>query len=176
MGIGFAGHGSSVSAAPGELIRLHVIANSDSETDQAVKLAVRDALVEYLGPKLRAAADVNAARMIVAENRQALQAIAATLLSEHGMDYGAHVELGEFEFPMRTYGALVLPAGRYEAVRVVLGNGSGRNWWCVLFPPLCFIDGTTNAVAASAMQDSTGEAGWQVEYRLRLVEWWKNRN
>ncbi|MCE5287003.1 MAG: stage II sporulation protein R [Pelosinus sp.] len=156
---------SAVTAGPDGLIRLHVLANSDSKEDQALKLKVRDAIIAYLEPLLSNAEDAAAARRIVGEQRENLILAARQVILANGADYKVRIQLGTFDFPIKTYGELVLPAGKYEAVRVLIGQGEGSNWWCVLFPPLCFID-ITNAAATQNNQDKERE----VEFRSKLAE------
>lgn len=154
---------------PDKLIRLHIIANSDSAADQAIKYQVRDAVTGYLGPILAEAASPAAARQIVVANREEILAIAGRTLAAAGADYPVNFEIGYFDFPLRAYGALVLPAGRYEAVRLLLGDASGQNWWCVLFPPLCFIDGTTATAAPLGGSNGSAAAG-RIEVRWKINE------
>ncbi|WP_110952885.1 stage II sporulation protein R [Anaerosinus massiliensis] len=125
-----------------DLIRLHVLANSDSPEDQKVKLLVRDAIIQYLSPKLAHVTNREIAKQIVLENEAALIEISKSVLYMHGFVYPVNMEFGTFDFPIKAYGTLVLPEGKYEAVRILLGDARGANWWCVLFPPLCFIDET----------------------------------
>ncbi|NLK51978.1 MAG: stage II sporulation protein R [Syntrophomonadaceae bacterium] len=126
-----------------DLIRLHVIANSDTEEDQALKYMVRDAVVEDLTPKLQQARGITESRLIVQANLDHLKNMVVESIEGQGYHYPVQVQMGFFDFPTRCYGELTLPAGRYEAVRVVIGQGEGANWWCVLFPPLCFINVAT---------------------------------
>lgn len=118
--------------------RLHIVANSDSAVDQALKLQVRDAVVEHMTPLLQGVDSVAAAEQVVSSELAALQLLAEGMCREYG--YGAVAMLGCFDFPDRRYGKTVVPAGEYRALRIVLGEGAGHNWWCVLFPPLCFVD------------------------------------
>ncbi|MGI6686007.1 MAG: stage II sporulation protein R [Bacillota bacterium] len=122
------------------LIRLHVIANSDSPYDQKIKLLVRDEIIKKMAPYLKDVKTVTEARSVTLKQLPEIKKSADNCLASLGEVYDASVELGGFTFPAKAYGDLVLPAGKYEAVRVVLGEGKGRNWWCVLYPPLCFID------------------------------------
>lgn len=122
------------------LIRFHVIANSDSDRDQALKRRVRDLVVEKMTPEFSKAKNLNEARRIARLHLEDIKEIARGEVKLWGTDYPVSVELGKFDFPVKTYGKLTLPAGSYEAVRVVIGEGQGANWWCVLFPPLCFVD------------------------------------
>ncbi|MBQ9544273.1 MAG: stage II sporulation protein R [Clostridia bacterium] len=121
----------------GKVVRLHVVADSDSDQAQRVKLLVRDALLEKVSSLTQNASDANAAMKILAENRAAIENEANVCLKELGVPYRAKVELGREDFPTKTYGALRLPAGNYLSLRVKLGSGEGKNWWCVLFPQLC---------------------------------------
>lgn len=118
--------------------RLHIIANSDSAADQALKLQVRDGVVAYLGPLLAEAETREQAEEIVVANLDQLEALAAGITADFG--YGARAEVGQFAFPAKRYGEIYLPAGEYQALRLQLGEAAGHNWWCVLFPPLCFVD------------------------------------
>lgn len=130
------------------LIRLHIIAESDSDYDQRIKLAVRDEI-------LKAVQDISAKDterfVYTAQNA------ANNYLERSGLPYRAHAEYGKFSFPRKAYKNITLPAGEYYGVRVVLGSGSGRNWWCVMYPPLC-VGGDGNvyadARAASKLKDS----------------------
>lgn len=121
------------------LIRLHIIANSDSATDQALKLAVRDEIIKRTSQMFRGAKSARSARDIVRENLRLIEMIGQAKVYAAGFDYPVRVQLGRYDFPAKTYGSLMLPPGKYQAVRVVIGEGKGKNWWCVLFPPLCFL-------------------------------------
>ena len=132
------------------LIRLHVVANSDAASDQQLKLDVRDAVLDELTPLLAPVASKAEARRLIAGDLNDLRRAVEREIAENGRDYPVTIRLGSFGFPDRDYGQLVLPAGDYEALRVVIGRGQGANWWCVLFPPLCFLDLREPAVAAAA--------------------------
>jgi stage II sporulation protein R len=155
--------------AKGELLRFHVLANSDSPRDQQLKLYVRDAVIQYLAPYFDAVDNADSAKAIVLAHREELEALSERVLRLHGADYKVKVKIGVFQFPIKSYGELVLPAGKYEAVRVLIGNAQGHNWWCVLFPPLCFID-ITNATAAGIKSDVGPDDGRTVEYKSKLLE------
>lgn len=122
---------------PNSLIRIHIIANSNSPVDQDIKFKVRDRLVNWLSPQLAASGSAPESRMILAQNLDAIRETACQEVKSRQGNYGASVTLGEYDFPTRHYGEVVLPEGRYQALRVVLGDGEGANWWCVLYPPLC---------------------------------------
>ena len=134
------------------LIRLHIIANSNDPKDQALKYHVRDAIVAALRPELLRLRNRSEAETLLTSGRGKIIRIAEQTMAAGGYSYPARVEIGNVDFPTRAYGNLVLPAGNYRAVRIVLGQGAGANWWCVLFPPLCFVD-----VASSGI--TTGDAG-----------------
>lgn len=123
----------------GQIIRLHVLAHSDQPRDQAVKLAVRDALIDAFGKSLANAADrgFDAAYNALLENLPAMQAVAEMRAREMGFDGPVRAEAGVLFLPEKTYGQVTLPAGRYRALRVSLGDAKGQNWWCVLYPRLC---------------------------------------
>lgn len=134
------------------LIRLHVIANSDAESDQNLKLAVRDAIVAETGELFADNRDKSAAREEILANMDNIERVARNVISEKGFDYDVSLSLGASDFPTKTYGNVTLPAGTYEALKVVIGDGAGKNWWCVLFPPLCFVDAATAEMPESSSE------------------------
>lgn len=149
--------------------RLHIVANSDNAADQTLKLQVRDAVVAYLTPLLAEAENAGEAEAIVMEQRPQLEALAAGLTSDFG--YGAYAELGRFAFPAKRYGQTFMPAGEYPALRLVLGEGAGHNWWCVLFPPLCFVDecGEFQAAGENGAEPPLSQLG-ERQVRLKICE------
>ena len=135
------------------LIRLHVVANSDSVFDQALKLRVRDRLVEYIRQNYGNVKNAQEAKALIEQQQGELQQLALSELLKSGVNYGARMDMGVFPFPTKNYGEVSLPAGNYQAVKVVLGDGEGLNWWCVLFPPLCFVDATHGMVPDSVKEE-----------------------
>lgn len=129
-----------------EVLRLHVLAHSDSAFDQAVKLQVRDAILQTGGAHMRAARNGADAAALAMEDAAALLAAARAVLQAQGCTYGVRLCMGTYPFPARRYGESVYPAGDYRALRVVLGDGAGANWWCVLFPPLCILEGEAGEI------------------------------
>lgn len=129
---------------PYSAFRLHIIANSDSTHDQSIKLAVRDALLDYERELFSSLPEppANAAetRALLMEHGAELLSTVKTTLEARGVHYSASLHVGEYTFPDRSYGDVQYPAGEYQALRVVLGSGKGRNWWCVMFPPLCIVE------------------------------------
>lgn len=149
------------------IFRLHIIANSDSEEDQSAKLKVRNALLETESGALARAADRTEAAAILMQDGRVLMETAETVLKESGLGYGAQLEIGEFDFPERRYGSEIYPAGEYPALRVVLGDGEGQNWWCVMFPPLCLtdLDGMTAAEAENLLGN--------LRFKSVILEWFR---
>ncbi|WP_312200183.1 stage II sporulation protein R [Anaerospora hongkongensis] len=166
---------AAVSIPNGDLIRLHVLANSDKPQDQQLKLKVRDAVIAYLAPYLGKAESTEEARSVIHSRKAEIIAAAQAVVKENGAAYSVDLQEGMFDFPVKAYGDLVLPAGKYEAVRILLGDAQGKNWWCVLFPPLCFID-AANATAVPGVKmenDKKADAG-KVELRWKFIEWLNN--
>lgn len=125
---------------PSDAVRLRIIANSDSPEDQALKRKVRDRIIEEVGVRLRGVTDHDHARQVLESALPELNDIAAQVVTKEGYKYQVRADYGKVPFPTKIYGSNVYPAGEYEALRIVIGEGQGQNWWCVLFPPLCFVD------------------------------------
>jgi stage II sporulation protein R len=136
------------------VLRLHVMANSDSLIDQAVKLEVKDEIVARMGKEFKNTESAQEARSIAIEKQAEIKELAQSVVASRGYDYPVEVYVGQFDFPAKSYGNVVFPQGRYEAVRVVLGAGQGKNWWCVLFPPLCMVSSSNKGLSL----DSPAEA------------------
>ncbi len=119
------------------VIRLHVLANSDSEEDQALKLTVRDEILEITAPLLADCTDKDEARALLESHRDELEAAARRVITEQGYDYPVSIRFDEEKYPTRTYDSFCFPAGEYLSMRVCIGEAEGQNWWCCLFPPLC---------------------------------------
>lgn len=119
------------------VIRLHVIANSDSAEDQTLKLAVRDAILEKVSTATEGCESREAAENVISSMLPEIVWEAENILRENGSDYTVHAVIGKEKYPTREYGDIRLPAGSYSSLRVTVGEGEGKNWWCVLFPPLC---------------------------------------
>ena len=141
----------------GEVLRLHIPANSDSEEDQAIKLRLRDELLEKYGAELSGCGDLGEASARAAELLPEIERTANEFLSANGFSYGAKAELVEMYFTTREYDRLILPAGRYTALRVTLGSGEGHNWWCVIFPQLCLPAVSEEDSAADEVLETFGK-------------------
>jgi len=128
------------------VFRLHVIANSDSAEDQELKYKVRDALLQYMDSLCSNSNSKSEIVEIAKKNEQSFYNIARKVISENSYDYNIAIKIGNYDFPTKNYGDITLPAGNYEALRVEIGEATGQNWWCVMFPPLCFVDISTGIV------------------------------
>ena len=135
------------------VFRLHVIANSDSEADQNLKYTVRDALLAYMNDLCANCTSKEEAISIASEHLEDFKQIALNTIQEEGFDYSVSVRIGNFEFPTKHYGDISLPAGSYDALRVEIGEAKGQNWWCVMFPPLCFVDASSGIVPEESKED-----------------------
>lgn len=129
-----------------EIIRFHVIANSDSDEDQELKINVKNAIVEGLKEPLEDTKSIDEARSIIIDNIPLVTQIALDIIKEEGYNYSVNVNITDTYFPTKIYGDMTFPPGIYEALRVEIGKAKGKNWWCVMFPPLCFVDGTYSVV------------------------------
>ena len=128
------------------VFRLHVIANSNSAEDQNLKYLVRDNVLEYMNTLTSNTNTKEKIKEIVTSNLEEFKQIAQATVYENGFDYEVSVEIGNFEFPTKIYGDVSFPAGLYDALKIKIGNADGQNWWCVMFPPLCFIDVSSGIV------------------------------
>lgn len=122
------------------LIRFHVIANSDNDDDQQLKLKVKNRVIDYLYPYLNSSQSLDESRKIIKDKMEDVKTLAQQVIKDNNYDYDVKVELSRENFPDKSYGNITLPQGNYEAFRIIIGSGQGRNWWCVMFPPLCFVD------------------------------------
>ena len=151
-----------------DVLRLHVLANSDSAADQALKLRVRDSVLDRARALFAAAGGRDDAYAIAAQNTALRQQAAQQAIAEAGYSYPVTVTVGEQFFPTKAYeGGIRLPAGYYDAVRIEIGEALGKNWWCVLYPPLCF-----SGSVADEMEFVRTDARPQVEVKFKLAEWW----
>ena len=162
-----------------KMIRLHVIANSDSEADQALKLEVRDKVLDFTTTVLQRSADMEDAQVRLREELTRIETIARREIAAQGYDYPVTAQLASAEFPLKEYDGSSLPAGEYMALRLVIGEGEGRNWWCVVYPPLCTAaaaDMPQTAIQAGLTGDDvsliTGEDTGYV-LKFRSVELWE---
>ncbi len=134
---GFCGFAEDYDGITDKLFRLHILANSDSEADQSLKLKVRDAVLENCSYLFENCENAEQSAAVANENMDEIQMVAEQTLSENGSDYSVNCEVTEMYFDERVYGAATVPAGEYSAMRITIGEAKGKNWWCVMFPPLC---------------------------------------
>ena len=152
------------------LIRIHVLGSSDNEADQALKLKVKDAVVAYLAPQLEDSQSLDESRAIIQNNMSHITQIANETLALEGSTDTVSLQYGHFDFPIKYYGSFSLPAGNYEALRILIGEARGRNWWCVLFPPLCFTD--SNVQTDTEYTDlSSGKYTADVPEQKIVIKW-----
>lgn len=157
-----------------KVLRLHIIANSDSKDDQELKIKVRDKIIEKSGNFLNSAKDKESAQNLVLNNLENLKEIAESEIKHQGFNYSVNSEVTNMYFPTRKYDYITLPAGHYDALRLIIGEGKGKNWWCVIFPQMClgcakkYTD--TDIVFNSSEKDiiSNGE---KYEIKFKIVEW-----
>ena len=135
------------------VFRLHVIANSDSKVDQELKLKVRDELLSYMNIISKDSTNKQEAMQIANEHKEEFIQIAEKVIKENGYNYTVNVQVGKADFPTKYYGDITLPAGTYDALKVQIGEAKGQNWWCVMFPPLCFVDVSTGIVPDNSKQE-----------------------
>lgn len=121
-----------------KVLRFHVLANSDSEEDQNLKLAVRDAVGGFMQEKTKNLDSKMECEKMVAEQMSEIEAVAEQVITEAGYSYEVHAELANCKFPIKTYGDYTFPAGNYDALKLTIGEGKGQNWWCVMYPNMCF--------------------------------------
>ena len=167
-----------------DIIRFHVIANSDSAEDQTLKLKVRDGVLEAVNQELvqetmaqyadagedltKVELDVTDSRAYIQENLAMIEDIAEKIIHEEGYDYEVRAELGVRWIPEKTYGDSTFPAGNYEALNITIGEGNGQNWWCVLFPPLCLIDSSEDKATRYGSEDFRMEVGTKPAIQLKF--------
>lgn len=128
------------------VFRLHIIANSDSSADQELKLKVRDKIIEYMNTLTSNSSDKKDVISMVNNHLDSFKEIALNTIKGNGYNYDVNIEIGNFHFPTKSYGDISFPAGNYDALKIEIGDAIGQNWWCVLFPPLCFVNSSTGVV------------------------------
>lgn len=170
------------------VFRLHVIANSDSDEDQELKYKVRDAVLEYMNEISKNCSSKDEVISLAYQYQNEFREIAEKVIKENGYDYEVNIKIGNFEFPTKSYGDISLPAGYYDALRIEIGEAKGQNWWCVMFPPLCFVDVTSGVVpdeSKEVMKDNLNEEEYSlisdtessdIKFKFGLIEFFKNIN
>lgn len=161
---------------PRDVVRLHVVANSNGAEDQAVKLLVRDAVLEEAARWYQGAGSMEEASSQLCTHLQSIAGAARQVLGEQRVGYSATAQMTEMYFPTRDYGDFRLPAGRYRTLRVTLGEGAGKNWWCVVFPSLCLPAATQEEALLTLPEGERQvvEGGQEVQVKLKAVELWES--
>ena len=170
------------------VFRLHVIANSDTKEDQDLKYKVRDNLIEYMNSLCKDVTSKEEAIKISKLHEEDFLNIANNTIKENGYSYPVTIEFGNFSFPTKDYGDISLPAGYYDALRVKIGEAKGQNWWCVMFPPLCFVNVSSGIVPEESkelikqeLNDEeysivTKEDSSNIQFKIGLIEWFMNND
>ena len=168
------------------VLRLHVIANSDTVEDQELKLKVRDRVLAYMNTVAKETTSKQEALQIANKHIEDFKQIALDTIHENGYDYDVTIKIGNFSFPTKVYGDICLPSGFYDAVRIEIGEAKGQNWWCVMFPPLCFVDVSSGIVPEDSKetikQDLSEEEftlistqeGAGIHFKFKLIEFFEN--
>lgn len=168
------------------VFRLHVIANSDSKEDQDLKYKVRDSLLNYMNSICSNCSNKEEAINLVEKYKNNFKQIALDTIHNEGYNYEVNINIGNFEFPTKTYGDISLPSGFYDALRVEIGKAKGQNWWCVMFPPLCFVDVSSGIVpdeSKEVLNESLTDEEFsivsdtsnkEVQFKFKLLEFFNN--
>ena len=162
-----------------KIIRFHVIANSDSDADQALKLKVKEAVVNYTSELLCNSKSISETEDLLSAHTTDIISIANSVIAENGYDYPVTAEITDTYFPTKSYGSYTFPPGTYRAFQIKIGEAKGKNWWCVLYPPLCFIDishGTVNTESEELLKETLTTDEFQavsgeytVKYRFKYL-------
>lgn len=168
------------------VFRLHVIANSDSKEDQDLKYKVRDNLLSYMNSICEDCKSKQDAILVVEKNKDTFKQIAIKTINDEGFSYSVNITIGNFEFPTKNYGDISLPSGFYDALRVEIGKAEGQNWWCVMFPPLCFVDISSGVVpdeSKELLEENLTEEEFalvsdkqnnEIKFKFKLLEFFNN--
>lgn len=168
------------------VFRLHVIANSDEKFDQDLKYIVRDNVLSYMNELCSSVTSKEEAISIANEHLEEFKQIAVDTITNNGFNYDVTVEIGNFSFPTKNYGDISLPSGYYDALRIKIGEAKGQNWWCVMFPPLCFVDISSGIVpneSKDIMKKDLSEEEFslisnednsEISFKFKLIELFQN--
>lgn len=158
-----------------DVLRVHILANSDSAADQSLKLAVRDSVLSHCSAYFDDCEDKNEALSLTREHLGEIEQVAMKEIRAHGFDYCVKAEVGQTYFNTRHYDAFTMPAGWYDALRLTIGDGGGQNWWCVMYPALC-----VGAATEDTMKEDLSEGEYRVvtsdklDFRFKIVEYWED--
>ena len=183
-------YAKSVSAnLSSSVFRLHIIANSDSEEDQNLKLLVRDNIINYMNTLISNSNSKNDIISIVSNHIEDFKNIALETIHSHGYNYTINISIGNFYFPTKSYGDISFPSGHYDALKIEIGESIGQNWWCVLFPPLCFVNSSSGVIpddSKNILKENLNSASYDiinsnnknidssVKIKFKIVEFFNN--
>lgn len=174
------------SGIANNVFRLHVIANSDSVEDQNLKYKVRDELIEYMKSLSSNYSNKQEAILVAKEHINDFKQIALNVINKEGFNYDVNIDIGNFQFPTKNYGDITFPSGFYDALKVQIGNAKGQNWWCVMFPPLCFVDINSGIVPEESKENLknnlteeefaliSDNKSNEIEFKFKLLEFFTN--
>lgn len=172
---------STVSVLSHSAIRFHILANSDSVSDQALKMRVKESVVNYIYEKTGDFKTVDEAKNFILNNDKAIKSIATKAIADNGYDYTVSSTFGFSDFPVKTYGDVIFPKGTYTSYTIKIGNGKGHNWWCVLYPPLCFVDVSTGVLPDNSkkkLRDSLSDTQYHTvtkyNFKFKYLKFFNN--
>lgn len=172
---------STVSVLSHSAIRFHILANSDSVSDQALKMRVKESVVNYIYEKTGDFKTVDEAKNFILNNDKAIKSIATKTIADNGYDYTVSSTFGFSDFPVKTYGDVIFPKGTYTSYTIKIGNGKGHNWWCVLYPPLCFVDVSTGVLPDNSkekLRDSLSDTQYHTvtkyNFKFKYLKFFNN--
>lgn len=168
------------------VFRLHVIANSDSKNDQELKLKVRDEIIKYMKDAIPSSSSKEQSQRLIEQNLNYIRDIAMSTILANGYNYGVSVCISNSYFPTKYYGDVALPSGNYDALKVEIGQAKGTNWWCVMYPPLCYVDASSGVLSDSSKQQlkdtlrsedynliTQNQSEGNVKIKFKTVEMWQ---
>lgn len=158
-----------------DIIRFHIRANSDRKEDQDLKLEIRDEILDEMGHKFESSNSLEESRYIILENMDNMKDIAEKVIKGRGEDYEVEISLGQDYFPIRKYGNMVFPQGEYETLMIKIGEARGENWWCVMFPPLCFVDITHSlALENDDLDEFVIDEDRPIKLKSKILDFFRN--
>lgn len=172
---------STVSVLSHSAIRFHILANSDSVSDQTLKMRVKESVVNYIYEKTGDFKTVDEAKNFILNNDKTIKSIATKAIADNGYDYTVSLTFGFSDFPVKTYGDVIFPKGTYTSYTIKIGNGKGHNWWCVLYPPLCFVDVSTGVLPDNSkekLRDSLSDTQYHTvtkyNFKFKYLKFFNN--
>ena len=172
---------STVSVLSHSAIRFHILANSDSVSDQALKMRVKESVVNYIYEKTGDFKTVDEAKNFILNNDKTITSIATKTIADNGYDYTVSSTFGFSDFPVKSYGDVIFPKGTYTSYTIKIGNGKGHNWWCVLYPPLCFVDVSTGVLPDNSkkkLRDSLSDTQYHTvtkyNFKFKYLKFFNN--